>query len=166
MPNLQGLWAGTWSAPWFATFTVNGNLPCAISFFCRGNTPEFNESLLKWIEARLPEMRDAAKRHFGARGFRAAAQTTVAGVETDSNANYPHVHFLPAKPKEWKSGSIKGLLLRGGIVLENLEWRGEDFSAKLRLPNGDVRNIKSVQRGARQEPSVIPRWVIDADKAM
>ncbi len=93
VPNLQGLWAGTWSAPWFASFTVNGNLPCAISFFCRGNTPEFNESLLGWIEARLPEMRDAAKRHFGARGFRAAAQTTVAGVETDSNANYPHVYW-------------------------------------------------------------------------
>ena len=93
VPNLQGLWAGTWSAPWFASFTVNGNLPCAISFFCRGNTPEFNESLLKWIEARLHEMRDAAKRHFGARGFRAAAQTTVAGVETDSNANYPHVYW-------------------------------------------------------------------------
>ena len=93
VPNLQGLWAGTWSAPWFASFTVNGNLPCAISFFCRGRTPEFNESLLGWIEARLPEMRDAAKRHFGARGFRAAAQTTVAGVETDSNANYPHVYW-------------------------------------------------------------------------
>ena len=93
VPNLQGLWAGTWSAPWFASFTVNGNLPCAISFFCRGNTPEFNESLLRWIEVRLPEMRDAAKRHFGARGFRAAAQTTVAGVETDSNANYPHVYW-------------------------------------------------------------------------
>ncbi len=93
VPNLQGLWAGTWSAPWFASFTVNGNMPCAISFFCRGNTPEFNESLLKWIEARLPEMRDAAKRHFGARGFRAAAQTTVAGVETDSNANYPHIYW-------------------------------------------------------------------------
>ena len=93
VPNLQGLWAGTWSAPWFASFTVNGNLPCAISFFCRGRTPEFNESLLRWIEVRLPEMRDAAKRHFGARGFRAAAQTTVAGVETDSNANYPHVYW-------------------------------------------------------------------------
>lgn len=93
VPNLQGLWAGTWSAPWFASFTVNGNLPCAISFFCRGNTPEFNESLLAWIEARLPEMRDAAKRHFNARGFRAAAQTTVSGVETDSSANYPHVYW-------------------------------------------------------------------------
>lgn len=93
IPNLQGLWAGTWYAPWFASFTVNGNLPCAISFFDKGNTPELNESLLKWLEARLPEMRQAAKMHFNARGFRAAAQTTVAGVETDSNASYPHVYW-------------------------------------------------------------------------
>ena len=93
VPNLQGLWAGTWSAPWCASFTVNGNLPCAISFFDRGRTPEFNDCLLKWIEARLPEMRDAARRNFGARGFRAAAQTTVAGVETDSNPNYPHIYW-------------------------------------------------------------------------
>ena len=93
IPNLQGLWAGTWYAPWYASFTVNGNLPCAISFFDRGRTPEFNESLLKWLEARLPEMREAAKMHFGARGFRVAAQTTVSGVETDSNANYPHIYW-------------------------------------------------------------------------
>ena len=93
VPNLQGLWAGTWSAPWFASFTVNGNLPCAISFFNRGNTPELNECLLAWLQARLPAMREAARLHFGARGFRAAAQTTVAGVETDSNAGYPHVYW-------------------------------------------------------------------------
>ena len=93
VPNLQGLWAGTWAAPWKPSFTVNGNLPCAIAFFDRGNTPEFNECLLKWIEKRLPEMRAAAKMHFDARGFRIAAQTTIAGVETDSNSNYPHVYW-------------------------------------------------------------------------
>ncbi len=78
IPNLQGLWAGTWYAPWYASFTANGNLPCAISFFDRGRTPEFNECLLKWLQARLPEMREAAKMHFGARGFRVAAQLDVA----------------------------------------------------------------------------------------
>ena len=93
VPNLQGLWAGTWAAPWKASFTVNGNLPCAISFFDRGNTPEFNECLLKWIEKRLPEMRNGAKLHYNARGFRAAAQTTIAGVETDFNPNYPHLYW-------------------------------------------------------------------------
>lgn len=98
IPNLQGLWAGTWSAPWFASFTVNGNLPCAISFFDKGRTPELNECLLAWLQARLPEMRQAAKMHFNARGFRAAAQTTIAGVETDSNPNYPHVYWHGGAP--------------------------------------------------------------------
>lgn len=93
IPNLQGLWSGTWSAPWFASFTVNGNLPCAISFFDRGNTPEFNENLLAWMEERLPECRTEAQRRYGARGFRFAAQTTVSGRETDFNANYPHHHW-------------------------------------------------------------------------
>lgn len=90
IPNLQGLWAGTWSAPWFASFTVNGNLPCAISFFDKGRTTEFNECLLKWLEARLPEMRSEARRRYNARGFRVAAQTTISGIETDTNPNYPH----------------------------------------------------------------------------
>jgi hypothetical protein len=93
VPNLQGLWAGTWSAPWKASFTVNGNLPCAISFFDRGNTPEFNECLLKWIDNRLPAMREGARKHYNARGFRAAAQTTIAGVETDFNPQYPHLYW-------------------------------------------------------------------------
>ncbi len=93
IPNLQGLWAGTWSAPWKASFTVNGNLPCAIAFYDRGNSTELNESLLKWIENRLPEFRAQAKMHYGARGFRIPGQTTIAGVETDSNANYPHIYW-------------------------------------------------------------------------
>lgn len=89
VPNLQGLWAGTWSAPWKASFTVNGNLPCAISFFAKGNTPELNECLLAWMEARMPEFREEAARR-KARGFRIAAQTTVSGIETDFNGSYPH----------------------------------------------------------------------------
>ncbi len=93
VPHLQGLWAGTWNAPWFSSFTVNGNLPCAISFFNRGRTPEFNACLFRWLEARLPEMREAAKLHYKARGFRVAAQITLAGVETDSSADFPHVHW-------------------------------------------------------------------------
>ncbi|MBQ3745813.1 MAG: hypothetical protein II863_00210, partial [Kiritimatiellae bacterium] len=52
------------------------------------------------------------------------------------------LRFLPAKPKEWKSGSVRGLLLRGGIVLENLEWQGEDFRAKLRLADGSVKSAE------------------------
>ena len=52
------------------------------------------------------------------------------------------LRFLPAKPKEWKSGSVRGLLLRGGIVLENLEWQGENFRAKLKFADGSVKSAE------------------------
>ena len=93
VPNLQGVWAGTWSAPWRASFTTNGNMPCAVSFFTKGATPELCGSLLAWLEERLPEMREGAKQFYNARGFHVAAQTTVSGVETDTNDGYPHRYW-------------------------------------------------------------------------
>ena len=52
------------------------------------------------------------------------------------------VRFLPAKPKEWTAGSIKGLLMRGGIVLECLEWKGDDFVATLKFTDGTVKRVE------------------------
>ena len=74
---------------------------------------------------------------------------------TDISGGYPYlisemlvhseeglVRFLPAKPKDWKSGSIRGLLLRGGIVLECLEWKGDDFVATLKFTDGTVKRVE------------------------
>ena len=74
---------------------------------------------------------------------------------TDISGGYPYlisemlvhseegwVRFLPAKPKEWTAGSIKGLLLRGGIVLESLEWQGGNFRAKLKFADGSVKSAE------------------------
>ncbi len=94
IPNLQGLWTGAWDAPWYGSFTFNGNLPCAISFFTRGRTPELNECLLKWIEKRLPDMRHAAKFHYKARGFRIPTHATAeGGIEVNCSPQYPHIYW-------------------------------------------------------------------------
>lgn len=74
---------------------------------------------------------------------------------TDISGGYPYlisemlvhseegwVRFLPAKPKEWTAGSIKGLLMRGGIVLECLEWKGDDFVATLKFTDGTVKRVE------------------------
>ena len=74
---------------------------------------------------------------------------------TDISGGYPYlisemlvhseeglVRFLPAKPKEWTAGSIKGLLLRGGIVLESLEWKDEGFVATLKFTDGTVKRVE------------------------
>ncbi|HYF29579.1 MAG TPA: glycoside hydrolase N-terminal domain-containing protein [Chitinophagaceae bacterium] len=42
------------------------------------------------------------------------------------------VSVLPALPAEWTQGSIKGLLLRGNIILEKLQWNGDEVEIVLR----------------------------------
>ena len=57
VPNLQGLWTGSWNEPWSSIFRENGHLPCATAFFSRGDTSEFNECLAKWVERKLKDPR-------------------------------------------------------------------------------------------------------------
>ena len=42
-----------------------------------------------------------------------------------------YIRFFPARPVQWKSGTIKGLLLRGGITVKELTWQEETAWAKL-----------------------------------
>ncbi len=42
-----------------------------------------------------------------------------------------YIRFFPARPEQWKSGTIKGLLLRGGIVVKELKWTAEKATATL-----------------------------------
>jgi hypothetical protein len=89
-PNLQGLWSATWLAPWSGSFTVNGNLPSAVSFLLMGNTPELMKPYFKYYDDRWDGFRDNSTRLFGMRGFHVPAQLTVSPRATDFNANYPH----------------------------------------------------------------------------
>ena len=57
VPNLQGIWTGSWNEAWSSIFKENGHLPCATAFFSRGNTMEFNECLAKWVERKLKDPR-------------------------------------------------------------------------------------------------------------
>lgn len=41
------------------------------------------------------------------------------------------IRFFPARPEQWESGSVKGLLLRGGITVKELSWTGEKANAVL-----------------------------------
>lgn len=268
VPNLQGLWTGSWNEPWGAIFKKNGHLPCATSFFSRGNTPEFNECLAKWVERKMKDprfdwhrsawmipdrLRDAyrhtkdeawlkrieplvadaaprpspeesdidtvlellcdnapaevltnsvvvqAVRDFiddrleNDRGMKAfecvryglaacklgdaeRAEKCLARVtdgywtkgggtmhrendvfNMDLSGGYPYlvsemlvhgedswVRFMPAKPASWRKGSIKGLLLRGAVILEDLSWEGDEWRAVLRFKDGTVKSITNV----------------------
>ena len=62
VPNLQGLWAASWSEPWGSVYKESGHLPCAIAFYNRGDTTEFNECLLKWMVRKSKDPRHAHNR--------------------------------------------------------------------------------------------------------
>ena len=91
LPNLQGLWAGSWSAPYHGGYTTDGNMPCAMSFWTRGNTPEFNESLYEWIMRYHADFVEAAQKGYGARGIHIPGQVTTTGLET---AFYKNVELM------------------------------------------------------------------------
>jgi alpha-L-fucosidase 2 len=88
-PNLQGLWSGTWRAPWSADFTGNGNLPCAVAFLMMGNTPELMTPYFRLHNRNMPGFRENAKAFYGMRGFRVPCHFTTSSHETDFSPSYP-----------------------------------------------------------------------------
>lgn len=42
------------------------------------------------------------------------------------------VSLLPCMPEQWKRGSIRGIALRGGILIEELKWDGQIIEVNLR----------------------------------
>jgi alpha-L-fucosidase 2 len=52
------------------------------------------------------------------------------------------VDLLPALPKAWRRGSVRGLVARGAVVVD-LEWRdGTLARATLRAPDGRAMRIR------------------------
>ncbi len=85
-PNLQGIWSGTWTGPWSSGFTLDGNLPAAISILMPGNTAELMKGFFDFHEHLMGEYRQEAKQLFGVRGIHIPAQVTTRGLETDFGA--------------------------------------------------------------------------------
>ncbi len=89
-PHLQGLWSGTWLAPWYGSFTTNGNLQSAIAFLLMGNTPELMDAFFRFFDARWDGFRANARNFFDMPGFHVPAQLTVSPRATNFSSRYPH----------------------------------------------------------------------------
>ncbi len=70
--------------------------------------------------------------------------------------------FFPAKPELWKSGSIKGLLLRGGIVVNELTWNEEGAKAIL-VSDTEQQVIVENSQGVKREVVLIPGKEIEIE---
>jgi alpha-L-fucosidase 2 len=70
------------------------------------------------------------------------------------------IELLPALPKAWPSGSVKGLRARGGYEIDVMWKEGSLVEAKVRSLNGGVTQIRygSTTREARLSKGKIYRW--------
>lgn len=74
-----------------------------------------------------------------------------------------HLLLLPALPAAWPSGRIEGILCRGQIEVELLEWDREEVRVKLR--SGKKQVVRLSLRGSRGEGEVTagPAEILPAD---
>jgi len=78
-PNLQGIWSGTWTPPWSADFTHDGNVEVAISNLLNGNMPELMMAYFDYHERMMDDYRTNAKQLYGARGIHIPSHTSTHG---------------------------------------------------------------------------------------
>ncbi|MEI8235107.1 MAG: glycoside hydrolase N-terminal domain-containing protein [Verrucomicrobiota bacterium] len=88
-PNLQGLWSGVWFGTWGCTMTIDGNLPCAVSFNSMGNTPELMAPYFRYNEQFLPGFRKNMQEIYGMRGFLIPGAITTSARFVGVSPTYP-----------------------------------------------------------------------------
>jgi alpha-L-fucosidase 2 len=88
-PNLQGKWNGTWGPAWSGDYTVDGNVQGAIASVLNGNMPELMPSLFNFVEGYLPDMRENARRLYGARGIHVSSHMSTHGFNNHFSREYP-----------------------------------------------------------------------------
>jgi len=88
-PALQGIWTGTWGAPWSGDFTQNGNLQAAAASMLSANMPECMESFVKYMDFLMPGMKESARRLYGARGFHVPSRSSSHGLNNHFDKTWP-----------------------------------------------------------------------------
>lgn len=66
-----------------------------------------------------------------------------------------YIRFFPARPEQWKSGSVKGLLLRGGLTVKKLTWNEEKAKAIL-VSNTEQTITVENSRGIKSDYNLLP----------
>ena len=80
-PNLQGIWTGSWNAPWSGDFTLDTNVQAAMASACSANLPDLMAGYFRLMEGFYPEWRLNARRIYGCRGYFTNARASNTALE-------------------------------------------------------------------------------------
>ena len=69
LPNLQGIWSGSWTPAWSGDFTLDTNVQSAMACAGSANLADLMEGYFRLMESFYPEWRLNAQRTYGCRGL-------------------------------------------------------------------------------------------------
>ena len=94
-PSLQGIWGGTWLPAWSGDFTLNGNVPSAISSGYNTNFFEVNKAYISYMLDMLDDFRKNARELHDAPGIFVPSRTSSSGSTYHYfEDEYPHLFWF------------------------------------------------------------------------
>jgi hypothetical protein len=94
-PSLQGIWGGTWLPAWSGDFTLNGNVPSAISSGLNTNFFEVNKAYIRYMLDMLDDFRKNARELHDVPGIFVPSRTSSSGSTYHYfEDEYPHLFWF------------------------------------------------------------------------
>ena len=84
-PNLQGVWACTWTPHWSGDYTLDANVEAAVAHMLACGTPELMITLFNLMDRFVDDFRENARRLYGARGIFLNSRVSTTGLQQRYN---------------------------------------------------------------------------------
>ena len=89
-PNLQGVWAGSYTPAWSGDYTHNGNVQTALGAILSTGTPELLLSYFSYLESMLADFRQNSRSLFACRGVYVPSRFSTHGLQNHFNETWCH----------------------------------------------------------------------------
>jgi len=89
IPNLQGIWSGTFNPAWSSDYTFDTNVQLGIASALYCQLHEGLQGLFKLVKGFMPEFRENAMKYYGCRGIMAAIHSSNSGKHFHWNTDWP-----------------------------------------------------------------------------